>query len=213
MKPIHQSAVAAFLALAAPLTTAADTPAQTPSQTLSQGPAATAHTGTATADMTGHAPTDGSATAGALTVSGGYARSTNPKVGAAFMTVSNGGSTDCVLGAVSSDVAPRTEMHTHRDEAGVMKMMQVDSISIPAGETHELARGGDHIMFLDTPKPLAEGDSVQLTLDFGACGTLPLTLRVDNAAGQDAMMHGGMGAGAAGHGAQDGHAAHGAPSN
>lgn len=194
MKPIHQAALAAILTLVAPLSAAADT-------THTPAPAAAPQTA-ATADMPGHA--EGSATAGALTVSGGYARSTNPKVGAAFMKIENTGSTDCVLGAVTSDASPRTEMHTHRDEAGVMKMVQVDSIDVPAGATHDLARGGDHIMFIDTPKPLAEGDSVQLTLDFGACGTLPLTLRVDNAAGQDAMAHG----------AQDGHgAAHGAPSN
>ena len=58
------------------------------------------------------------------------------------------------------------------------------SITIPAGSSHALQRGGDHIMMMGTPQPLADGDPVALTLDFGTCGTLALTAAVDNQAGQ-----------------------------
>lgn len=115
------------------------------------------------------------------TVSDAYARSTNPKVGAAFMTITNSGSTDCVLGAASApDITDRAELHTHVEENGVMSMVQVDSITIPAGASHALERGGDHVMFMATKAPMTQGDEFELTLDFGACGTVPVTLQVDN---------------------------------
>lgn len=132
-----------------------------------------------------------------ITVTDAYARSTNPSVGAAFMSITNNGSTDCVLGAASApQVTDRAELHTHVEENGVMSMVQVDSITIPAGTTHALERGGDHVMFMATKAPMAQGDEFELNLDFGTCGTVPVTLRVDNdfapAASHDA--HNGHGA-------------------
>lgn len=117
----------------------------------------------------------------APTVTEAYARSTNPKVGAAFMTITNSGSTDCVLGAASApDITDRAELHTHVEKDGVMSMVQVDSITILAGTSHALERGGDHVMFMATKAPMAQGDEFELTLDFGACGTVPVALQVDN---------------------------------
>ncbi|HHW35354.1 MAG TPA: copper chaperone PCu(A)C [Paracoccus solventivorans] len=126
-----------------------------------------------------------------ITVTDAYARSTNPSVGAAFMSITNNGSSDCVLGAASApQLTDRTELHTHVEENGVMSMVQVDSITIPAGTTHALERGGDHVMFMATKAPMAQGDEFELTLDFGSCGTVPVALRVDNdfapAGGHDA---------------------------
>lgn len=131
-----------------------------------------------------HAGHDHGTTVGDLTVTGAYARSTNPKVGAAFMTIENKGSTDCVLTAVSApEVTDRAELHTNREENGVMSMLPIDSVTVPAGGSHALERGGDHVMLMDTKAPLAEGDEIALTLDFGACGQVPLTVKVDNKAG------------------------------
>lgn len=131
------------------------------------------------------APAQGAtATAGDLTVTGAYARSANPKTGAAFMTIQNAGAADCVLTAVTApDVTDHAELHTHREENGVMSMGPVESVTIPAGGAHALERGADHIMLMGTRTPLAEGDEIAMTLDFGACGQVPLTLRVDNQAG------------------------------
>lgn len=139
---------------------------------------------------------------GDLTVTAAYARSTNPKVGAAFMTIDNKGPADCVLTGVSApEVTDRAELHTHREENGVMSMVPIQSVTVPAGGTHALERGGDHVMLMDTRTALAEGDEVAMTLDFGTCGQVPLTVKVDNQAG----MPGGH---AHGHGA-----GHGTPAN
>ena len=153
------------------------------------------------------AATAATATTGPITITEAYARSTNPSAGAAFMTIANSGASDCVLAAVTTPVSPRAELHTHREEAGVMKMLRIDTITVPAGGSHALQRGGDHVMFLDTPQPITEGQALSMTLDFGECGTVPLTVPVDNKAGMQ-MMHGktGMQDGHdAGHGMAHGH--------
>lgn len=128
--------------------------------------------------------------ASVITVSDAHARSANPRTGAAFMTLANSGPTACTLTAVTSDVADRVELHTHKDEGGVMKMMPIDSLTVPASGTHVLARGGDHVMFLGLRRPLADGDSVEMTLDLGDCGQVPVTVPVNNGAGAAPGMGG-----------------------
>lgn len=117
-----------------------------------------------------------------IKIEDGYVRSTNPQSGAAFMHIVNSADMDCTLSKVTSDATDRAELHTHKDTGdGVMKMVQIeDGITIPAGDTHELVRGGDHVMFLGLKAPLAQGDEVALTLDFGECGSVDAKVAVDN---------------------------------
>ena len=110
-----------------------------------------------------------------------YARSTNPQVGAVFLQLENHRQVACTLQGASSDAAERVELHTHVEEDGVMKMTQIeDGIAGAAGQTHDLNRGGDHIMMLGLTEPLADGDMLTLTLDFGDCGTEAVEVVVDN---------------------------------
>ena len=110
------------------------------------------------------APAAAPAAASAVTITDAFARSNNPDVGAVFMTIANAGTTDCVLTAATADGIGRPELHTHRDEGGVMKMVKVDSMTIPAGGTHELKRGGDHIMLMEPAAPLAQGQEIACLL-------------------------------------------------
>lgn len=115
-------------------------------------------------------------------VSDSYARSANPVTGAAFMVLTNHRDVDCRLVGAASDVAERVELHTHREVDGVMKMIEVEEgFGITAYGTRNLARGGDHVMFLGLRRPLKDGDVIPLTLDFGDCGTEQVEVPVDNA--------------------------------
>ena len=131
----------------------------------------------------------------AMTVADGYARSANPKAGAAFMTLHNTGAADCTLTAVTTDLAERAELHTHKDMGdGVMKMGKIEGgILVPAGAEHLLARGSDHVMLMGLKAPLENGQEVALTLDFGSCGTVATVIPVDNDRKPEAapMHHGG----------------------
>lgn len=133
-----------------------------------------------------------------ISVSDAYARSANPRSGAAFMTITNDSATDCKLTGVTTGVTDRAEMHTHTDENGVMKMGQVDAIDIPAHGTAALARGGYHIMLMALPTPLAEGETIDLMLDLGDCGSLQVPVVVEGDRKAAAPM-GHQGHGMAGH--------------
>lgn len=122
------------------------------------------------------------ALAGDITVRDAYARSANPKSGAAFMVIENAGTTDDRLIEVRSDAAARTELHTHIENAdGVMRMVEVeDGFPVPAGGMAMLRRGGDHVMFMGLTEPLDDGDSVSVTLTFEGAGDIEVEIPVDN---------------------------------
>lgn len=111
-----------------------------------------------------------------------YARSANPMTGAIFMTLENHRDVECTLQAVELDVAERVELHSHTEEDGIMKMGRIEGgIRIAPHESHALSRGGDHVMLLGLTRKLADGDSIDLTLDFGDCGREEATAIVNNA--------------------------------
>ncbi len=125
----------------------------------------------------------GLAQAADITIEDAYARSSTAmsKSGAAFMTIVNAGAGDDRLIGAASDIAARVELHTHiQDENGVMLMREdEDGFPIPAGGSHALARGGDHVMFMGLTAPLEHGDTVALTLTFEKAGEITLTVPVD----------------------------------
>ena len=57
-------------------------------------------------------PVAGFAQDATITVADGYARSANPKSGAAFMTLQNTGAADCTLTAVTTETAELAELHS-----------------------------------------------------------------------------------------------------
>ncbi|WP_347139994.1 copper chaperone PCu(A)C [Paracoccus sp. SSK6] len=132
-----------------------------------------------------------------LAIRDAYVRSTNPKTAAAFMVVENHGAADCRLTGAASDAADMVDLHTNVEDNGVMKMQKIEGgIDIPAGGEHALARGGDHVMLMGLTKPLADGDKIALTLDFGDCGTQQVEAALDNDRAEDAT---------GGHGDHQGH--------
>ena len=122
--------------------------------------------------------------AGDLGATDAYARvsGASAKSGAVFLVLTNAGGTDDTLIAATTPVAERTELHTHLQDAnGVMRMVEVeDGFPVPAGGSHPLARGGDHVMLMGLKAPLENGQDVALSLDFGPCGTVAAVLSVDN---------------------------------
>ncbi|AZV79163.1 copper chaperone PCu(A)C [Parasedimentitalea marina] len=116
-----------------------------------------------------------------MIVDDAYARASNKMAGAAFMAVMNRTGEDDRLISVSSEIAKRTELHTHMDMGdGVMKMSHVeDGFAIAAGETHMLQRGGDHVMFMGLTQELKQGDTISLTLTFEKAGDVTVDVPVD----------------------------------
>lgn len=82
----------------------------------------------------------------------------------AFMTIRNSGKQEVRIVSASNPASAVTELHTHLNEGGVMKMRQVKDILVPAGGEAVLKPGGLHVMLIDMKGPLSAGDTVPITL-------------------------------------------------
>lgn len=134
-----------------------------------------------------------------IVISDAYARGAL-RNGAAFMSIENTGPEGDHLIDARSDIAARVELHTHIDAGnGVMQMRHVpDGWVIPAGETHMLMRGGDHVMFMGLAAPFTDGEMVTVTLVFEKAGEITIEVPVDST--RDPMGQGAEGMGAMKHG-------------
>lgn len=112
-----------------------------------------------------------------------YARASSPtaKSGAAFMTIMNHADSDDRLIAASTGIAKKIELHTHKEDAnGVMSMIHVEEgFVVPAGDMHQLKRGGDHVMLMGLTQSLKHGDIVSITLTFENAGEVTVEIPVD----------------------------------
>lgn len=117
-------------------------------------------------------------------IDGAYARvMPGAKTGAVFMSIENHASVDERLVAVATDAAERAELHTHKaGEDGTMQMLKIEGgIPIPAGESHDLERGGDHVMLMGLTRAVKDGDTIAMTLTFEHAGEVTVDVPVDNA--------------------------------
>lgn len=129
--------------------------------------------------------------------------------GAAFFKVVNNGMADRIVG-VRSDLADKTELHTHIMENNVMKMRQVEGgVDVPMHGEVMFKPGSYHVMMMGLHKPLTEGEMVNVTLEFEKAGDVPVMIHVldSKAKGPAGMDHGDMKHGDGEHGKMD-HSAH-----
>lgn len=134
-------------------------------------------------------------TVGDLTLTHAWTRATPPKAkaGGGFVEITNNGSEDDRLIAVSSDVAGKVELHEMAVTDGVMKMREMENgIEVPAGETVTLQPGGLHIMFMGLNQSFEEGTMVPVVLTFEKAGDVAVELAVAKM-GAKSMNHGKMG--------------------
>ena len=123
-----------------------------------------------------------------------YARAAgkNAMAGAAFMQIMNMGDEEDRLISAQSDIARLVELHTHiENDEGVMQMVQVkEGFTVPAGGSHMLQRGGDHVMFMGLNGTMEHGATVQVTLVFEKAGEVVVDIPVDLERKGGGMGHG-----------------------
>jgi len=124
-------------------------------------------------------PMAGKATVGAVTIAEAYARpriGRAPNSGAYMMLTAT--APDRLI-AAETPAAARTELHTHINEGGVMKMRPVEGgIAVQPGEPTMLAPGGLHVMLMGITAPMREGDTIALTLTFEKAGSVTVQVPV-----------------------------------
>ena len=87
--------------------------------------------------------------------------------GVAYMTLRNTGAEPVVVTGLRTDLAMMPMIHaTTTDAQGVTRMSHMEEVEIAAGETVALEPGGMHVMLMDLQRPMVEGESYTLSLDF-----------------------------------------------
>lgn len=120
---------------------------------------------------------------GALQVVNAWARPAPAgELTAAYFLVSNGtGEADTLLG-VSTDAAGTAELHMSMPsgdgDSGMMTMMPVESVEVPAGGEVVFDPGGYHVMLFDLGQELAVGDHFTMTLHFAVAGDIEVEVAV-----------------------------------
>jgi uncharacterized protein YcnI len=124
---------------------------------------------------------DAATQAGDLVVKQAWSRATpaGAKVASGYLTIENKGTTpDRLLGG-SSDAAAKVDVHEMATKDGVMTMRELEGgLAIAPGTTIKLMPGGYHLMLTDIKKPLKQGDTVTVTLNFEKAGKKDVTFSV-----------------------------------
>lgn len=87
-------------------------------------------------------------------------------VTAGYLTLHNHTAAELQLVGASSASFGRAELHQHSHRDGMMRMEQVNAITIPAKGAVTLAPGGLHLMLFEPATALEPGQSVPLILMF-----------------------------------------------
>jgi periplasmic copper chaperone A len=97
---------------------------------------------------------------------------------AAYLQITNNTDQDDRLLGAESTIAGSTEIHAVVSHDNVMKMEEVDEITIPAGETISLEPGGYHVMFFDLRQDLEVAEEIEFTLIFERAGEVTVTAEI-----------------------------------
>jgi copper(I)-binding protein len=125
--------------------------------------------------------------AGDLVITQAWSRATpnGAKVAGGYLTIQNKGPASDRMVGVSSDVAGKVDVHEMAMNNGVMKMRPLDrGLTIEAGKTVSLAPGGYHLMLMNLRRPLLQGDTVPIALQFEKAGKVTLSLAVQGVGAQ-----------------------------
>ncbi len=111
------------------------------------------------------------------------------ETGVVYLTVHNRGTATDRLIAVSTPIAKRAALHTHKMDKGVMRMRPVEAIELAQGKTITLAPGGTHIMLMGLKYPLREGGMFPLTLTFAEAGSATIAIDIQSATAAGGHAH------------------------
>lgn len=87
-------------------------------------------------------------------------------VTAGYFTAENSANHEVELVKASSPAFARVELHQHIRQDDVMRMVEVESISLEPGATLVFQPGGLHLMLFEPQVELRLGDSVRVSLYF-----------------------------------------------
>ncbi|MCC2647065.1 MAG: copper(I)-binding protein [Rickettsiaceae bacterium] len=111
-----------------------------------------------------------------------WARPSTSTTSAIYMNLNNPTTKDVALTHVTAlDVANKVAVHqTATDSTGLVKMVDIDKVVIPAGKNVELRPNGIHIMLMGLKRVLNVGDKFKVTLKFDDGSSRVVDVEVKN---------------------------------
>ncbi|GAA0205281.1 copper chaperone PCu(A)C [Glutamicibacter creatinolyticus] len=156
-------------------------------------------TGCAPADGTTQEPTaqnshneqHASRQADAVTVTDPWAKAAEKGMSAAFGTLRNDSDQPVELEAVVDQEHGNTlQIHEMAGQGTDAVMQQIEgALQIPAGQSVELAPGGNHIMFMDLKQPLVPAEVATLRLEFADGSSKDVQFPIRNYDGANESYH------------------------
>lgn len=133
----------------------------------------------------------GNAGAQGITVQDAWIRGIPPSATttAAFMTIHNAGSDETFLKSAGCDIAETVQIHTMEQVGEIMKMKEVSELRIPADGQAILAPKGYHIMLIGLVRPINEGETIPLSLNFTDRATVVIDAVVKKWGSMPPMSH------------------------
>ena len=134
------------------------------------------------------------AQAQAVQVENAWARATavGAKAGAIYLTLTDTGAPDRLLGA-ATPIATTAELHETINDNGVMRMRPVPVLPIETGKPVVLKPGSYHLMLMGLRRQLKPGDSFPVTLTFEKAAPVTATVTVATAGASNPPMAHDMG--------------------
>jgi periplasmic copper chaperone A len=110
-----------------------------------------------------------------LAISDAWVKAADSGMTSAFGQVQNTSDAQVSITAAQTSAAAMTELHETTMVGGAMKMQEVSAFEVPAEGELMLEPGGDHLMLMNIPAPIAAGDDVAITLTCGDAGEVTFT--------------------------------------
>ncbi|RBQ17013.1 hypothetical protein DP939_26335 [Spongiactinospora rosea] len=147
----------------------------------------------APASASASAPASSKPTGAALSITDPWVKTADKGMSAAFGTLVNNSGADITVVAGSTPLSPKVELHEVVESKGKMIMRPKEGgFVIPAGGSHRLTPGGDHIMLMDIAKKVEPGAEIPFTLTFKDGGTFSFTAMGKDFAGAKENYQPGM---------------------
>ncbi|WP_318208316.1 copper chaperone PCu(A)C [Streptomyces sp. SJL17-1] len=119
-----------------------------------------------------------------LKISGAFMPQPVMDMAGGFLTIKNDSGTADKLTSVTSAISDDVTIHETKNQ----KMQEVKAFDIPANGELKLARGGNHIMFMELKKKPKQGEKVSIELHFEKSDPIKVDLPVE-AANHNPQQH------------------------
>lgn len=99
---------------------------------------------------------------------------------AGYLTLTNTSDKPIKLVSAQSSIAKRVEFHQHLHQNGLMKMIKLDEVVVPANGELVFESGGLHIMFLGVSPRMTDEKSATVTLVDDSRHTFDVTFSIES---------------------------------